>query len=253
MGRVPQDVARGAGIRYYPDNTGRFAKRPYYENDELDRQCERVVTEFMEDRHDGLTLPIPTDALMNLIERDAEDLDCYADLSSAGPGVDGLTRFFPGRKPEVRIARELSLPGRSEHRMRTTLSHEYAHVMLHDRLWEAHVSSPEMYEEIARKVSPVCKRENILGVSGTDWMEWQAGHCCSALLMPISHLQKVVSAYFERYDIYGGSVKKGTSRAGELIHIVSKTFFASRDASRVRLSKLGYLSDHDTAPTLFDL
>lgn len=109
----------------------------------------------MGERYGHLTLPIPTDALMNLIERDAEDLDLYADLSNEGPSVDGLTRFFHGSKPKVLIAQELSLPGRSEHQLRTTLSHEYAHVMLHDRLWETQVSSPEMCEELARKVSPV--------------------------------------------------------------------------------------------------
>lgn len=92
MDSISENVARRTVIRYCPDNTGRFAKRPYYTEAELDRQCDRAVTEFMENRYDGLTLPIPTDALMNLIERDARDLDCYADLTTAGPRVDGLTR-----------------------------------------------------------------------------------------------------------------------------------------------------------------
>lgn len=252
MDRVPQDASGGAVIRYCPDNTGRFAQRPYYEESELDRLCEQAIKEFMEERCGGLMLPIPTDALTKLIERDAEDLDLYADLSWAGPGTDGFTRFFHGRKPDVKIARELYSSDRRKHRLRTTLSHEYAHVMLHDRLWEARVSSPEMLEELARKASPVCKRDKMIEAPSKDWMEWQAGHCCGALLMPITSLNKVVSEYFERHNVYGGSVRKDSSSAGELIYIASKTFFVSWDAARVRLSKLGYLSDYEAAPSLFD-
>lgn len=252
MDRIPENIAGRTGIRYCPDNTGRFAKRPYYTENELDHQCECAVTEFMKNRYDGLTLPISTDALMNLVERDALDLDCYADLTTAGPGVDGLTRFFPGSKPNVRIARELSEPGKNEHRLRTTLSHEYAHVMLHSPLWETYVSSPQM-EEQARETSPVCKRENMIEGPKRDWMEWQAGYCCGAILMPITHLTKVVAQHFERHDIYGGSVNKNSPRAGELIYMVSNAFFVSRDAARVRLGKLGYLAEYDTNPSLFEL
>ncbi len=71
MDCVPQGFTGRSAIRYRPDNTGRFAKRPYYEGDELDRLCERAITEFMGERYGDLALPIPTDALMNLIERDA--------------------------------------------------------------------------------------------------------------------------------------------------------------------------------------
>ncbi len=165
--------------------------------------------------------------------------------------MDGLTRFFHGSKPRVLIAQELSLSDRSENRLRTTLSHEYAHVMLHDRLWETQVSSPEMLEVLARRVSPVCKRETMIEAPGKDWMEWQAGHCCGALLMPISHLNRVVSEYFECHNIYGGSVRRASACSWELQQLVSKTSFVSQDAARVRLDKLGYLADHDTDPTLF--
>lgn len=69
--------------------------------------------------------------------------------------------------------------------------------------------------------------------------------------MPISHLNRMVSEYFERHNIYGGSVKRASARSWELRQFVSKSFFVSQDAARVRLGKLGYLADHDTDPTLF--
>lgn len=239
-------------MRLCPDNTGRFPSRPYYDKDELDRLCEQTIEAFMQERYDGLILPVPTDALTKLIERDAQDLDTYADLATAGTGVDGLTRFYPGRKPKVRVSKELSVHRRHEHRLRTTLSHEYGHIMLHRGLYEGKVHAPEMLEDLARRTSPVCKRDNMVDSPGRDWMEWQAGHCCGALLMPISRLNRVVSEYFERHGVYAGSVRQNTPLAGELLYTISKNFFVSRAAARVRLDRLGYLADHDASPSLFD-
>jgi hypothetical protein len=79
---------------------------------------------------------IPTEALTKLIERDAGDLDLYADLSQEGPEVQGLTEFFPNQKPNVKILGALSQQS-NEHRLRTTLTHEYGHVKFHDCLWQA--------------------------------------------------------------------------------------------------------------------
>ena len=223
--------------------------RPYYEDGELDRLCEHAIEGFMKERHGGLELPIPTDALTKLIERDADDLDLYADLSSRGPGVDGATDFRAGLKPQVKVSNELGVllgQGRREYRLRTTLSHEYGHVMLHRGLYDGKLDSSELLD------GPACKRDEIVTASGKDWMEWQAGYCCGALLMPITCLNKLVSEQFERHSIYAGSVRRDTSRAGELIYTVSKTFFVSHAAAIVRLDQLGYLTDHEADPSLFD-
>lgn len=241
-------VGRGY-LKLYPDKTGRFAARPYYEDGEIDHLCERAIEEFMEERYGDVRLPVPTDALTKLIERDAEDLDLYADLSSHGPGVDGATQFRVGLKPRVRVAGELGAllgQGRREHRLRTTLSHEYGHVMLHRRLYDGKAASPGLLDH------PVCKRDTMLQAPGVDWMEWQAGYCCGALLVPITHLRKLVSEHLEARGIHARSVRRDTPRAGELIYAVSKTFFVSTKAARVRLDRLGYLTDHEADASLFD-
>src|SRR2546426_3507414 len=103
-------------VKYVRDTTGRFSMRPFYEEAELDQECERIITEFMQERCGGFTLPIPTDVLTKLIERDAEDLDLYADLSTEGAEVQGVTDFIPGHKPRVRIAYELSEEKQYAHR-----------------------------------------------------------------------------------------------------------------------------------------
>lgn len=69
-------------MRWAADPTGRFPKRPYYEEGELDRLCEQVISDFLIDRYGKVLLPIPTEDLTVLIERDAEDLDLFADLSA---------------------------------------------------------------------------------------------------------------------------------------------------------------------------
>jgi hypothetical protein len=239
-------------LRYVPDKTGRFGKRPHYELADLDHECESVFTEFMEDRYGMLVFPIPTDALTKLIERDADDLDLYADLSGEGPDVEGVTDFFPGDKPRVRIASALAEQKGREHRLRTTLTHEYGHVRFHGHLWEEKLSSPHISVGLAKEDIPKCKRDTMLGSSTTDWMEWQAGYACGALLMPASILRGLVLRYFEQRSIYAGHVRAGSHIAPELERGISKKFYVSREAARVRLRKLGYVVDHVVAPSLFD-
>ncbi len=205
----------------------------------------------MEKRYGRLVFPIPTDALTKLIERDAGDLDLYADLSGEGPGVEGLTEFFPGELPQVRIASALSEQEWRAHRLRTTLAHEYGHVRFHGHLWQEKLSSPSMSAELANKAVPRCNRNTVLGTSASDWMEWQAGRASGSLLMPTTYLKRLVSRYFDRRGIYANHVRSGSPPATELEKSVCSTFFVSKEAARVRLSKLGYVVDHDPAPTLF--
>lgn len=138
-------------MRSAPDPTGRFPKRPYYEDGELDRLCEQVISDFLLDRYGKVLLPVPTEDLTVLIERDAEDLDLYADLSGEEGGAQGVTDFFPGRKPRVRIAKELSEQEHKENRLRTTLTHEYGHVKCHAPLYDAE-ASPSLFPDLHEKL-----------------------------------------------------------------------------------------------------
>ncbi len=84
-----------------------------------------------------IILPIPTDVITKLIERNTQYLDLYADLSKEeGSNVEGVTDFYPGDKPIVRIAKALSEGINRGHRLRTTLTHEYGHVKFHDYLYQ---------------------------------------------------------------------------------------------------------------------
>lgn len=237
-------------MKYVPDITGRFRRRPYYESAELDSVCDEIISEFMKERYGKLILPIPTDALTKLIERDSDDLDLYADLSEEGIDVQGVTDFYSGRKPKVRIARELSEQDRQEHRLRTTLTHEYGHVRFHKGLWDEHFQTVTLFSEVMSSSSPKCKREKIINASVSDWMEWQAGYVCGAVLMPISSLRNLVSDYFERNSLYG-PLPVASFHAESLRNQVANIFGASRDAAKVRLIQLRYLTSNKIGPSLF--
>ena len=78
-------------VRYVRDSTGRFSERPHYEPKELDRECENIVGKFLTRKYGKAAFPLSTDDLTQVIEREAEDLDLYADLSKYGADVEGVT------------------------------------------------------------------------------------------------------------------------------------------------------------------
>ncbi len=110
-------------MKMIPDGTGRFKKRPYWEVSELEQKCEETIIGFLR-RHYGFErIPVPTDALTVLIERDAAPLDFATDLSDERYEVFGYTKFERGKQPIVTIARELWEQRHRNNRLRTTLAH----------------------------------------------------------------------------------------------------------------------------------
>ena len=167
-------------MKLIPDHTGRFPERPHYEIEELEDECERIITSFLERRHGQIVIPVPTEALKVLIEGEAAKL-LHADLSHEGEEVHGITEFFPGCKLWVSIARELSAQPWRAHRECTTLAHEYGHVHWHTPLYDRYCRPGERHK---------CARGQLLPRSGQrDWMEWQAGYISGALLMPRSRIK----------------------------------------------------------------
>ena len=122
-------------MRWIRDHSGRLPLRPHFEAGEIDRECEGLLRSLPGRRPGAPVYPLTTDDLTVLVEAVTDDLDLYADLGAEAPDAEGVTDFFPGRRPRVRIARALSESARREHRLRTTLAHELGHVQLHACLW----------------------------------------------------------------------------------------------------------------------
>jgi hypothetical protein len=235
-------------IRWVPDPSGRFDQRPHYDLADLDRECDQIITDFLMPKYGEVPLPIPTDELTKLIERDALLLDLYADLSGEGPGVEGVTYFDAAKKPIVKIAQELSEESWREHRLRTTLTHEYGHVHFHNFLYALPRSLP-LFPTDGRGRPLKCKRETIIDAPPYDWMEWQAGYVCGALLMPITDLAALVRSLMLELDVYHAA-SVDSPQGVAMIGQVAQRFDVSVDAARVRLSRLGYLTRGDVGSPL---
>jgi hypothetical protein len=237
-------------VKFVRDTTGRFSHRPHYEPQELDHECQAVITKFLKDKYGKVEFPISTENLAVLIERDTGDFDPYADLSAYGSEVEGATEFQPKGKPVVRIAAALSNDSRRENRLRTTLTHEYGHVHFHAHLWQGEAPTADLLRQRPNANKQICKRDGILNAAHTDWMEWQAGYISGALLMPVSYLRKSVSVYLDAHGLFG-TVSASGPHAQALIERVQQEFQVSADAARVRLLKLNILGVEDAGPSLF--
>ena len=226
-------------VAMVPDRTGRFPERPHYDPRELDDECEEIICSFLRGQYSQVRFPVKTDDLTKLIEKKGAVLDMYADLD---PDVEGVTEFHTDQKIVVRISKRLSNDTRQENRLRTTLTHEYGHVHFHAYLWASRGRSLGLFPE-SKKIKPVsrCKRENIYAAPKTDWMEWQAGYVCGALLMPREYLVRLIRPYLEENKLYPPNISGEHGQA--MIKRVAKEFQVSEQAARVRLERLDYLGN----------
>jgi len=232
-------------MKLIPDATRRFARRPHYEPFELDMACDDLVFAFLRDRHGAVDVPIATDDLTLLIERETDDLNQIADLAALGDDVEGVTDFFRGKRPRVRIAAHLWEDPSRENRLRTTLAHE-RHVYSHDYLYQVD-ASPELSNG-ATLGSPLrCERQVVHGVTNRDWMEWQAAYVSGALLMPVSFVRRIGASHLKERRLLAPVAVAGTE-GSELIARIGSAFQVSHDPARVRLSQLGYLTESTATP-----
>ncbi len=229
-------------MKWVRDKTGRFSQRPHYLPDEIDNECERVVREFLTDRYGKVEFPIRTDDLTVLIEKKA-DLDSYADLSDEPGEVEGVTEFTPRKRPVVKISAALGASN-MENRLRTTLTHEFGHVHFHQFMFDDLPNQPpSLFPTQPQTHTNKCHRDTMIAAPERDWMEWQAGYACGALLMPASSLLDTVKRFREEKKIPYANLTLASEHGQQLIALVTTTFQTSRDAARVRLLKRGILGD----------
>ncbi|MPR06298.1 ImmA/IrrE family metallo-endopeptidase [Microvirga tunisiensis] len=237
-------------VYWMRDPTRRFRERPFYRPEEIDAACERLVNEFLLKHRGKVEYPLTTDDLTILIERNVRDLDLYADLSDDGTDVEGVTRFAVGHQPAIAIADPLSSDERRANRLRTTLAHELGHAKFHDEVFQMAFSSGDLLSE-AREAKIVCKRETMIDAPQTDWMEWQACYASGAYLMPRSAVHDLLrpavtaSKRLPPFHVAG-------EEAPAFIEVIIDRFAVSKEAAKVRLIKLGFLTTEVRTPTLFD-
>jgi hypothetical protein len=227
-------------VRWLLDNPGPPRWRPYYSPVEIDTLCEQHIVAFLQARYGAVTYPISTNDLTILIEQNADDLNLYADLSIFDGAIDGLTLFYAEARPRVRIAGALSLSSKTELRLRSVLSHELGHVLLHSSI-----------SVLSRPTTTQCFTVDTDGPAldyltpAMDWIEWQARHACGALLMPASAVGAAVQE-FRRGDASHGGVATDAPAAWHLVAELQRRFQVSPTAARDRLIQLSYLTSSET-------
>ena len=233
------------------DKSGRFPQRLYLRPAEIDRDCERLVTAFLQERHGEVRFPLSTDDLTVLVEQHSSSLDQYADLSEEGDDVEGMTCFLPSQLPQILISAQLTEQANRQNRLRTTLAHELGHAFYHRAVFD-HVfaAPPHMFEAARAEPRTVCKRDSMMGTTEFDWLEWQAGYFSGAILMPAQRVRRSVGDLLRDQGIHGAAVI-GTVPAAEAERHVMASFQVSGEAARVRLRKLSLLADSAGPPTLF--
>lgn len=231
-------------MKWVPDKTGRFARRPHYQPEAIDAQCDRFVQKFLTKKYGKIEFPIKTEDLTILIEERA-DLDSCVDLSHEDGDVDGVTEFRLGLRPLVSISDRLSAPN-MENRLRTTLTHEFGHVYFHQFMFETMGQTAPLFPQQTGGHTNKCKRANIDRAPESDWMEWQAGYACGAILIPSTALIEKVQDFRSKHRLPFRNLAVDSDAGQELIALVSSTFKTSRDATRVRLLKKGILAGPGT-------
>ena len=230
-------------MRWVKDTTGRFLERPHYDQYELDIACEEMAHSILHKRHSGaLKFPITNEDLQVMIENAGANLDLYANLSADyGDNVEGVTEFKYGVKPLVRISRLLSEDPKMNKRLRTTLTHECGHVRFHHFLWEMKGGNLSLFVG-SDNSAQVCMRDNIFSAGTYDWMEWQAGYCCGAILMPLSDLRSTCQEFVSSQGTGVFPIDQAAPVAEALLRHVMHYFEVSKDAARVRLIQMNLLS-----------
>jgi len=207
----------------------------YFTREQLDDLCEKIIFDFCMERYGQELNPVPTEALLQLLEQHAHDVDQLAELPE---GVHGVTHYYWDRKPDVQIAAELTRQHWRETRRRSTITHECSHAIQHAPLWRE--LGPENPGDGPVAQSCRCQYTDDSHDQWDDWMEWQARYMSGALLMPKSRVLRLA----QKLARDGGlklPLEAGSPSSVYLVEHVVIAFQVSRDAATVRLKQLGLI------------
>ena len=82
----------------------------------------------------------------------------------------------------------------------------------------------------------------MISVSERDWMEWQAGYVCGAMLIPREPLVSCVMKIRKQMRLEHAAISEQSQEGLEMVSEVAKSFQTSRDAARVRLLQKNVLN-----------
>lgn len=173
---------------------GRFAKRLFFELDEIDGICFRAL---------AATGLMPTEPSPVRIERFLEkQFGVDVEYEDFAEDVLGCTVFdSAGRVIRIAVATSLEEGGKScERRLRSTLAHEGGHGLLHGPLF-VRSEHPSLFPEAASSEEQdriLCRPGDIRPVGRKydgRWWEYQANRAIGGLLLPKHLVRQVAEGY----------------------------------------------------------
>jgi Zn-dependent peptidase ImmA (M78 family) len=234
-------------IKWINDPTRRFPKRPLYDIEEIEGECQSLVSSYFRKRGLEIKYPLATSVLSKILEQHTDRCDFGHDLSRYGDDVEALTQFTRSGKPKVFIS-SLLRDERYSNRRRMTMAHELGHVHFHAVLFQRTDSTLDLFPDTEQLGPTYCKRSTI--ARGGDWMEWQASYAGGAILMPADILAKQVNEIVAHHR-WRLPLVHDFAGTHELVRIVADKFAVSPEAASVRLLQTGVIAPRQAQPLTF--
>ncbi len=231
------------------DQTHRFRLRPNYSAEELDAQSEAILFDYLQKTRGSVSFPVATDDLRHLLASEVHSLQPDRALSKEPGEVESIVEFQRGRKPVVKIAVRLMETPSLENRLRGVLAHAYGHARFHDFVFQSEEGAYlSLFGDVAEPLpkSNRCTRDSIVSSHERDWMEWQAGFVCGALLIPLSPLIDHVRQFRADRDLDLAALSERSLDGAALIGEVAECFQVAPELARIRLLQQRIIASGDT-------
>ena len=237
-------------MRMVPDKTGRFAERPHYPPEELDWECEQLVSTFLRKKRGDVEFPILTEDLHVLIEQADASLDFLrGPFGVSGDDVEGMTEFFSIGPPRYR----------SPKGWRTTNVGKIGYGQRFPTNLVMFISIDTFGPKSFFRAD--CLREKVLKIrpsaSGYDFkcdpirLDGMAGRIHQRLSADASNSRRRFVAEYSQPRGLHATIYQGSEHGRALIAGVVERFAVSEEAARICRLKLNLLASSNKQPSLF--
>ena len=223
-------------MRTRPDSSSPWGVRVWYDDAEFDLMMDELRTRARLSKFEP-GRGIDVEQIL---------LDVYnvsPDFGETDERTLGRSTFHTDGRLEVSVSRTLSDAAESDHvarrRLRSTLAHECAHIVLHQHLHVAPATG-YLFEPPVSAPKVLCRSATIDRLQGVDWWEFQANRGMACLLLPKALLTASVR---EAIKALGATDVRELLRAGQselLVRQLMNEFDVGMEMTIYRLQDLGF-------------
>lgn len=223
-------------MKAYPDPKSPWGKRLWYE----DHEFSGLMAGALAKAGDGLFVPGRGIDIDRVLEQGFEIVPDYA--ADLPPDTLGRTIFHRDGRIEVHVQRTLAEASSRDtvarRRLRSTLAHELAHVVLHSGLHPIDTTASLFgYADPPAKV--LCRGPGVFPVAAAhDWWEHQAYRGMACALIPATTLAAVLPAVLT-HSTLPDALAAGKGK--EVLAALADTFDTSFELTLYRVQDLGLL------------